>query len=145
MIEKGAITEVECPTAEGFVSRLFLVPKKDGQRRPVINLKPLNRFLVYRHFKGYPGCGGCAPPQRLVDKNRSQRCLFHDPGPSESPEVFEVQMDKENVPILMPTSFLLAVPKHEQTLASVSTLSSPVASKLTLSLVGGSVSLLWNR
>ena len=51
MIEKGAVTELKHQREEGFVSRLFLVPKKDGQMRPVINLKPLNRFLVYHHFK----------------------------------------------------------------------------------------------
>ena len=36
---------------EGFYSRLFLVLKKDGQMRPVINLRPLNQFLVHSHFK----------------------------------------------------------------------------------------------
>ena len=36
---------------EGFYSRLFLVPKKDGQMQPVINLQPLNQFLVHNHFK----------------------------------------------------------------------------------------------
>ena len=51
IVEKGAVTEVEHQTEEGLVSGLFLVPKKDRQMRPVINLKPLNRFLVYRHFK----------------------------------------------------------------------------------------------
>ena len=44
MVEKAAVTCVEeCHTQEGFVSRLFPVPKKEGQMRPVINL---NRFLA---------------------------------------------------------------------------------------------------
>ena len=34
-----------------FYSSLFLVPKKSGQMRPVINLRPLNQFLRYQHFK----------------------------------------------------------------------------------------------
>ena len=50
LLEKGAIEEV--PTLrQGFYSRLFLVPKKDQQMRPVINLRPLNNFLRHEHFK----------------------------------------------------------------------------------------------
>ena len=36
---------------EGFFSTLFLVPKKDGKMRPVINLKALNVFVKSQHFK----------------------------------------------------------------------------------------------
>ncbi len=39
------------PLNEGFISSMFIVPKKDGGNRTVINLKPLNQFLVYEHFK----------------------------------------------------------------------------------------------
>ena len=35
----------------GFVSSLFMVPKKGGGQRPVINLKALNNFVEYSHFK----------------------------------------------------------------------------------------------
>lgn len=40
---KHAIVKVE-PCPGQFISRLFLVAKKDGSFRPVVNLKPLNQF-----------------------------------------------------------------------------------------------------
>uniref|UniRef100_A0A1X7TWZ5 Reverse transcriptase domain-containing protein n=1 Tax=Amphimedon queenslandica TaxID=400682 RepID=A0A1X7TWZ5_AMPQE len=39
MISKGAVTELQTPPEDGFFSSLFLVPKKGGGQRPVINLK----------------------------------------------------------------------------------------------------------
>ena len=50
MIEKRAISVVQ-PDQRGFVSQIFLVPKKDGGHRPVVNLKALNKFIVEEHFK----------------------------------------------------------------------------------------------
>lgn len=35
----------------GFYSTFFLVPKKCGKMRPIINLRPLNRYLKKQHFK----------------------------------------------------------------------------------------------
>lgn len=37
--------------SDEFISNLFLVPKKTGDLRPVINLKPLNKFVRTIHFK----------------------------------------------------------------------------------------------
>ena len=34
-----------------FLSNLFTIPKKGHELRPVINLKPLNHFVEYHHFK----------------------------------------------------------------------------------------------
>ena len=34
-----------------YLSTLFLARKKDGNQRPVINLKQLNQFIPYQHFK----------------------------------------------------------------------------------------------
>ena len=50
LLGKGAIVEVHNPRG-GFYSNLFLVPKKDGGQRPVINLKALNSFVHTEHFK----------------------------------------------------------------------------------------------
>ena len=50
LLNKGAIEEIHSPRRE-FYSNLFLVPKKDGWQRPVINLKALNQFVQTQHFK----------------------------------------------------------------------------------------------
>lgn len=53
LLSKGAVHYVQpSPYQEpGFISSLFVVPKKGGGHRPVINLKPLNCFIPYEHFK----------------------------------------------------------------------------------------------
>lgn len=50
LLEKGAIFEVE-DNSPGFVSSLFVIPKKSGGYRPIVNLKPLNAYVAYEHFK----------------------------------------------------------------------------------------------
>jgi hypothetical protein len=48
LLEKRAIEETQ---EIGFISSIFTIPKKSGGFRPVINLKALNNFTVYNHFK----------------------------------------------------------------------------------------------
>ena len=47
---KGAISLVQDDTG-GFISQIFIVPKKDGGYRPVINLRALNNYIPEEHFK----------------------------------------------------------------------------------------------
>ena len=49
LLEKRAI--IRSQSQGGFVSSLFVIPKKSGGHRPIINLKPLNDFIIYEHFK----------------------------------------------------------------------------------------------
>jgi hypothetical protein len=53
LLEKGAIEEVELhPPLLGYISNIFLVQKKNGKMRPVINLKKLNAaHLDTPHFR----------------------------------------------------------------------------------------------
>jgi hypothetical protein len=52
LLEKGAIEPVPPNhVRSGFYSTIFVVPKKSGGLRPIINLKPLNRFLRVPSFK----------------------------------------------------------------------------------------------
>ena len=49
LMKKRAIEPA--PHDPGFYSRVFLVPKKTGEKRTVINLKPLNAFIRKKHFR----------------------------------------------------------------------------------------------
>ena len=49
LLAKGAVETA--PSDPGFYSRMFEVPKKDGLMRPVINLKPLNKFVSVPKFR----------------------------------------------------------------------------------------------
>jgi hypothetical protein len=51
LLDKRAVHQVQNNDSTGFTSSLFVVPKKDGGNRPVVNLKLLNQVLVYEHFK----------------------------------------------------------------------------------------------
>ena len=51
LLKKNAIESVLNPNFRGFYSRLFLVPKKDGKWRPVIDLSALNLLIPVDKFK----------------------------------------------------------------------------------------------
>ena len=51
LLEKGAITTVDRQTQEGgFYSTYFVIPKKDGGLRPILDLRPLNAHLKVMKF-----------------------------------------------------------------------------------------------
>ena len=51
LLDKQAVERVRDRQSPGFYSRLFLVQKKNGKWRPVIDLSSLNKFLDKRSFK----------------------------------------------------------------------------------------------
>ena len=53
LLQKQAICQIPTPTG-GFYSNMFIVPKKDGGQRPVINLRHLNRYVKSAFQDGGP-------------------------------------------------------------------------------------------
>ena len=52
LLSKGAVEKVPAHLQQcGYYSRYFLVPKKDGSMRPILNLKPFNKFVEKVRFK----------------------------------------------------------------------------------------------
>ena len=51
LLQKGAIEQVQDRTQEGYYSMYFLVPKKTGDLRPILNLKPINHTIHKSTFK----------------------------------------------------------------------------------------------
>ena len=50
LLKKDAIKQTS-HSQNQFMNNIFLEEKKNGPYRPVINLKQLNQFLLYHHFK----------------------------------------------------------------------------------------------
>ena len=52
LLEKGAVTLLPSEEmGQGFYSTFFLIPKRDGGLRPILNLKGFNRFLKHLPFR----------------------------------------------------------------------------------------------
>ncbi|KAI9552586.1 hypothetical protein GHT06_020450 [Daphnia sinensis] len=51
LLAKGVIRKVSSVISGDFVSNTFAIPKTTGGWRPIINLKQLNSFIRYQHFK----------------------------------------------------------------------------------------------
>ena len=50
LLDMKVISEVDHHPNE-FISPVFIVPKKDGEYRMILNLKELNQYIEYHHFK----------------------------------------------------------------------------------------------
>ena len=50
LLSKGVITKASHSVGE-FISTIFTRPKNEGSHRLILNLKKLNEYIVYHHFK----------------------------------------------------------------------------------------------
>ena len=50
LLQKGAVEEIQ-PETPGFYSRIFLVPKKNGKLRLIIDLSTLNKYVFAQSFR----------------------------------------------------------------------------------------------
>ena len=50
LLRKEAMEEVE-PCENQFLSNIFTIPKKGGERRSVVDMRDLNNFIEPVHFK----------------------------------------------------------------------------------------------
>lgn len=106
--EKQAISQVGAHSEwQGFLSSIFLVPKKDGRHRPIINLKKFNKFIPHTHFK-MEGIHMLKDLLRQGDflakidlKDAYVLCGTNKRKP-------EVQVGEQNIPIQLPIPFGLS-------------------------------------
>ena len=79
LLLKRVIEEIHL--TPGFYSRLFLVPKKTGGMRPVIDLSILNSYLSVPHFKMETNRSirACILPGMLTTKLNLSDAYFHIP------------------------------------------------------------------
>ena len=105
LLSKGAIERVLNESSLGFYSRLFLVPKKTGDLRPVINLSTLNRHFVVPHFKmETQGFRSSRPQEPRMDRlHRHKRWLSPCPDAQGRQKVPAIQGQQEDVPIHLST------------------------------------------
>ena len=105
MLKKRAFQHQE----EEFLSQIFLVGKKNGGNRPIINLKNFNKFVSYQHFK-MPKM--FITESRLYVQNRFKRCMFQCAAKQGVPEISNFLMGRKLVLGLVPRALtkLLKVP-----------------------------------
>ena len=103
MVAKGA-TSLVVNHREAFLSSIFLVPKKGGGHRPIINLKKLNEFIPHHHFKmeGIQKLKYLLR-QGLHDEDRFEGCILCSPDKRLRQETFEVQVERQTISVQLPT------------------------------------------
>ena len=101
LLAKGAI-EICSPDPNQFISNIFTIPKKDGRRRPVVDMRELNQFAEYLPFKmvtaeRYPLERG------LHDKAGSSRCLLDYSSRSKIKDLLKIFLEGRALSVHMST------------------------------------------
>ena len=80
MLEKDAIIKVD-PFPDQFLSNIFIISKKDGGKRPVINSKKLENFIHCARFKmeGLFFVRELLSPNSLMSKVYLKDAYFSEP------------------------------------------------------------------
>ncbi len=114
LLEKQAVHPVDHKLqTEGFISSMFVVPKKDGGNCPVVNLKPLNQYLVYEHFKmeGIHMLRDLLQQGDFFGEDRSKGCLSVGTHQEKSPKVSSLSLARKHARVCLPSLRLSYSPK----------------------------------
>ena len=85
-----------------LVHKLFIhCSQKGGGHRPVINLKELNQFVEYQHFK-IEG-GPTIKTKRLFNQDQLKRILPYCPNTDPSPKVPSIHLGRHSMGVRMPS------------------------------------------
>ena len=86
---------MELPALLVGVSTVFLVPKKNGSQRPVINVKVLYNFVRVPHYK-MGGIHIVNQPitEGLVSKSKPEGCVLHY---SHSPRLQKISVSRNTI------------------------------------------------
>jgi len=85
-------------STESFVSQIFLVEKKEGGQRPVINLKCLKSFVKTKHFK-MEGLHILPQENNWMIKIRFEGCIPSNSNSPREPTFPSVSMGTQSLPI----------------------------------------------
>ncbi len=113
LLEKGAIEFVPPAQREsGYNSRYFLVPKKDGGLRPILDLRLLNYSLMKRSFRMITSKKILS--QKLVAG--SEKHVLSHPGSPPSQTILEIRIRKGDISIQGPAVWAVPGSPHFYTM-----------------------------
>lgn len=84
----------------GLYSHFFLVPKKDGDLRPILDLRPRNRALAKRPLKMESRSWKADPP--LVYSGGTEGRLFSHSNSPSSQALSEIRVQRRRIPVQSP-------------------------------------------
>ncbi|VDI47322.1 Hypothetical predicted protein [Mytilus galloprovincialis] len=102
LLEKNVIEHVPVGQENlGYYSTVFVVPKRQGGLRPILNLKPLNQIVVPHHFKmeTLRSIMKALKKGRLCSNFGFSRCIFSYPNSHRLQTIPEIPISRSQLPI----------------------------------------------